>query len=340
MLTTGMFKTAGPWTFRLAQSKMWSKSPFETGRNMQNMEKSKRANICAPEGWSIFQVDQSGADARVVAWECPDGNYRKLFKLGIKPHVFIALIRYGKDFAARIPERKEQFLTAMKTPMEELEALPYWKELVTIISDSDNWEADARYYFKAKKQGHMLNYKAGWRIYREVCLKESGGVLWLSKEEAQYDVETYERRLFPEIPMDWHERVKREFKQNGNIIYNLLGFPIKFSIRNRHSDKDLYAANPQSTVACISHKARNDMQKFIVKNRVQWHMFNNCHDSLAGIAPDSEVRDAGKTLQGFMQQDLVSTRGEPFRMLSSLAIGKNWAPFHPKKNPNGLVESV
>lgn len=324
--------------FRLAQGKLFGHGPFANGRSMQNWEKSKRAVVIPPEGYSIVQRDQGGADARVVAYEVPLGNFRKLFINGIKPHCYVALRRYKKEFGARIPERAGQFLEAAETPIDKLKSLPYWKELVAIIADSDNWEDTARYYFNGKTMCHALNYKAGAKIYRDTLLKRSGGQTWISAAEAELDVRIYQEELFPEIFKIWHVRVLKEFAENGNTIYNLFGHPIRFTPRMRHSDKDVISAVPQSTVGEITHRAFYLTQEYIEENKRDWHLFNNCHDSFALIAPDDEAEEANNIMKSFIEMDLVSTIGEPFRMLSSGMIGKNWGPWHEKKNPQGLVE--
>jgi hypothetical protein len=40
----------------------------------------------------------------------------------------------------------------------------------------------------------------------------------------------------------------------------------------------------------------------------------------------------------FIEQDLVSPRGEKFKMKSEAMKGLNWGPFSVKKNPTGLME--
>lgn len=324
---------------RLSQGALFGRGPFKTGRSMQNWEKSKRAVVVAGKGRKIVQRDQAGADARIVAWEAPDGNFRKLFKFGIKPHAFVALRRYYKEFAARIPEQAEHFVEAAATPIEKLKALPYWKELAAIIADSDNWESGARYYFSGKTMCHSLNYDAEAGIYRDTYLKRSGGTMWLSKEEAEHDVNVYKRELFPEIFQDWHPRCLREFRNNGDVVYTLFGHPLRFTPRIRHNTKDIFAACPQATVAEITHRAVLITWQYIRKHRLDWQIFNNTHDSFALNCPADEAEQANtEVMKPAIEQYLVSTRGEEFQMLSSGAIGDNWGPWHKTKNPEGLVE--
>ena len=49
--------------------------------------------IYGPKPGNIFvQPDQAGAEALVVAYLCPPGQFRSLFLNGIKPHTLMQLI--------------------------------------------------------------------------------------------------------------------------------------------------------------------------------------------------------------------------------------------------------
>lgn len=335
--STGLFKVAGPRTFRLAMGAVFDGSPFEIGRNWQNIEKGKRRIVVAPPGHRIVQVDQSGADARIVAWEAPRGNFRALFEHGIKPHVFVALRRFRHEFARKVPDRAEEFLQAAETPIESLTKLSYWKDLKGIIQSSDNWPARERYYFTGKTQCHSLNYGCEWKIYRDTLIKRSEGTIFLPEKEARYDIQAY-RDLFPEIFKKWHPRVLAEAWAN-KCLRNLFGHPfnITFDI-NKSVEKELYSIVPQSTVALITILASIKLQEFIRTNKLRWQLFANTHDSYASYVPESEVDLAKQKKKEFMEMDLVSTLGEPFKMFAGVSSGKNWAPFDEVKNPDGLIE--
>src|SRR5690242_10436940 len=87
MRNTTQYKIAGTKTFRLSSSKALRR----WGGNLQNIEKSMR-EIYEPDPGKIFvQVDQSGAEALITAYCCEDGQYRELFKNGIKPHSYLGM---------------------------------------------------------------------------------------------------------------------------------------------------------------------------------------------------------------------------------------------------------
>lgn len=68
-------KLAGTRSFRLATAQ-----PFGFGVNSQNSDKDTIDIYEAPQGYSIVQPDQSGAEALVVAHLAEDGKYRELFR--------------------------------------------------------------------------------------------------------------------------------------------------------------------------------------------------------------------------------------------------------------------
>lgn len=338
ILATGLIKIAGPYTLRSSMEAIFKNTRFESGRNWQNIEKSKRAIVIAPPGYVIIQADQKGADARVVAWEAPDGNFRSLFKHKIKPHTFVALRSYWKEFSLRCPEQASMFEEAAHTEIKNLAGLPYWKTLNDIIADSDNWESSARYYFSGKTQCHSLNYKAGWSSLRDTFIRRSEGRIIITEQEAKKIIKNYRENLFPEIFNLWHPRVLEYARLKGELR-NLFGHPFRITGNIDELEKELYAFIPQSTVAIITHKAAIKLMNYVRENNKKWQLFNNCHDSYAAFVPEEEAEEGKLKMKEFMECNLISTQGEHFRMESSIAVGKNWSPYHKDKNPMGLVES-
>lgn len=181
------------------------------GANLQNVEKGQR-EIYIPDGvtneledklkyfsviqdLSIFteeeleflrifvQVDQSGAEALIVAYCCVNGAYRSLFTNGIKPHTFLAMHLFKHIWQSKMLESK--MITAdsgfdievmCKTPIPQLTANPFWRDLDLLIKDSDNWPVDQRYYYLAKQTEHScvdgeteVLTKKGWRKIESVA---------------------------------------------------------------------------------------------------------------------------------------------------------------------------
>jgi len=337
-LTTGLIKVTGTKTFRSSMEAIFKRTMFVCGRNFQNIEKSQRQNLVAPRGYKIIQADQKGAEAKVVAYECPYGNMRKLFEVGIKPHTFVALRNFHVQLAKRIPDLWDEFHHAASVEIDELIKLPYWKQLNSIIEDSDNWESSQRWYFLGKCQCHSGNYLIGWNTYRDTVIKRSEGKIWLKEDQCKQDLFNYRNVIFKELLL-WHKRVLDTIHMDGQLR-NLFGHPFKFtSAVDDTNQTDAIAFVPQSTVGVITHKAFIKLSHHIRDNKLAWHPFNNNHDSYAAFVPDDEVLEGKARMQEFMEQHLTSTLGEQYQMKASIAVGDNWAPWHKEKNPNGLVES-
>ena len=68
----------------------------------------------------------------------------------------------------------------------------------------------------------------------------------------------------------------------------------------------------------------------------QWRLLNNKHDSMLHEVPDSDVMDCAIEGRKAMAQKLIGRDGVEFTMGSEVQAGKNWAPYDPVKNPQGM----
>src|SRR5437763_12229159 len=136
-----IYKISGTKTFRLSSSMIFE----QYGSNLQNWEKKLRKVIKSDPGYTLIQVDQSGAEALIVSYLCRDGNYRKLFQYKIKPHIFIALHVFSDEWMRRFSD-KNTVEKALKTNIEYLHLIPRWSELSAFIQSSDNWSSNERFY--------------------------------------------------------------------------------------------------------------------------------------------------------------------------------------------------
>lgn len=310
------------------------------GTNLQNWNKKIRCCVIAPPGYKLWQIDQGGAEALIVAYLCQPGRFRSLFLEGIKPHVFVAMHIAPAYWALKLGIANiDNFL---QCPITQLKNQPRWKELETYIKDSDN-EANPqkRYYYIGKTCCHLLNYDATWMQFQLTALIKSEGSLAFNNAQSKYYRDLYRDTLFPEITY-WHLDVVSQLNKNGRILRNLFGYPRKFnSSWDRELWKEGYAFIPQSTVGCITLLAQTEIQERLdgrdplLKGVSLWQ---NGHDSLLGICPEENWREVCRELTPHIERDLVSPRGEKFKMRSGCSIGGNWGPFDEKKNPLGLVE--
>lgn len=321
------WKLAGTETYRLASTKI-----FDTyGTNLQNPDKTICSIYKADNGYNLIQTDQAGAEALIVAYLCKPGNFRNLFLNKIKSHVFVALHAFKWKWQELLPDIRISELCSL--PIEELKKHSGWKQVESLIKDSDGWPASRRYYFIAKQICHSSNYDIKANALKMNVLKKSEGKIALTTKQAQDFLDLY-HGLFPEL-REWHVEVLQKFKQD-RVIYNLFGYPMRFNgIWNDELFKKLYASCPQSTVGTITNIACTRMQEYIEENKLEWDFLNNKHDSMLHQAPESETHEATKKQKEFMEMELTAFDGTKFFMKSETAVGKNWKPYS-EENPEGL----
>lgn len=311
------------------------------GSNLQNLDKSIRSVIIAPPGKVIWNIDESGADAMIVAYLCKMGRFRSLFIHGVKPHIYVALHIAAPHWAKLLEMTDiEEYLSC---PIAELKKKPRWSELSRVIADSDNDpNPQKRYYYIAKQCCHLLNYDAGWRQFQLTTLTKSEGSLAFTDTQAKYYRSLYRDTLFPELSV-WHCEVIGMLEANNRVLCNLFGYPRKFHGAWSREDlfKIAYAFIPQSTVSMITLEAGNEIQERIDKKDSLIdgvNIFANVHDSIAGYAKEDNWVESVKSLVPHIERNLTNFKGEKFQMRSGTSIGKNWSPYHPVKNPEGLRE--
>ncbi len=366
MRNSTQYVIAGPKTFRLSSRKILHK----WGGNLQNVEKSMR-EIYESDGYekelyekclyylssfdkSIFtaaelsslriltQEDQSGAEALIVAYCSEPGQYRELFKNGIKPHSYLAMQLFLDVWPKKMLEARTitndsgfDIQQLIDCPIPELKKNPFWKDLDLIIKDSDNWPLDQRYYYLAKQTEHSSNYNIKSNMFRMNVLEKSGGKIVISKDEAERFLLT-KFSLFPEIA--GYHRWVQQCAESGRMLYNLHGHPYTITSYDiSDSLKELYAWIPQSSVGEITNIAYTKMQQFIEDKKLQWDMLANTHDSYLKQCPIGEERLCASKGQEFLAQSFVSPiDGAEFSMRSDAQVGFNWRPFHKEKNPLGM----
>jgi DNA polymerase I-like protein with 3'-5' exonuclease and polymerase domains len=339
MRNSCVYKPAGTDTFRLSSTKLFDR----WGSNLQNVEKSVR-KIYVPDSGMIFvQVDQSGAEALIVAYCGKAGKYRTLFENGVKPHTYMALNLFTDVWPRKMMEHRlissmDEFdiQEIVNCPIPELKSHPHWKNLSNLIKDSDDWALTERYYYLAKQTEHSSNYDIQPPTFRMNILDKSGGKIVISQEDAERFLGV-KHALFPEIKQSYHRYVQK-CVEDSRCLYNLHGHPITISDYDI-TEKDLkehYARIPQSTVGEITNIAFTRMFIYIQEHNKKWDLLANTHDSYMLQCPIEEGKDCATVAQEFMQQEFSSPiDGVKFSMKSEAQIGFNWAPAKAS-NPNGL----
>ena len=248
------WKLSGTETFRLSSTKIFNR----WGTNMQNPSKDICRVYIADPGKVLVQADQSGAEARVVAYLCDPGNFRDLFIYGIKPHVYVALHVFADTWADRCPDVLIGNFT--RSPIKDIKNLTGWKHLDSLIKSSDNWPASKRYYFIAKMICHASNYGMQAREFQLNVLQKSEGKIALTLQQCEKFLSTY-HCLFPEIHR-WHREVESLLRRT-RCLRNLFGYPRTFyGAFTPDLLKQAYAFIPQSTVGTITNIAFTQLQTY------------------------------------------------------------------------------
>jgi len=136
----------------------------------------------ADDGKLLCQVDQSGAEALIVAYLCRAARFRDLFLNRVKPHVFVAMNVFLEKW--QILCKDVDVLDFSITPIKELTQKGGWKALDAVIKDSDNWKPSERYYYIAKMICHASNYGMKGGAFQLNVLEKSRGQIVLSRKQA------------------------------------------------------------------------------------------------------------------------------------------------------------
>lgn len=183
---------------------------------------------------------------------------------------------------------------------------------------------------KISVTGNSSNYGIEARTFQKNLLEKSDGKVALKLYEAEAYLEIY-HSLFPEIRR-WNNKIISILRRT-HVLRNLFGYPREFTgaiIESMY--KEALAFVPQSTVGCITINATIALQDYVEKNNLDWDYLNNKHDSYLWQAPENEIEILAKKMKEFIEQDLISSNGEQFKMKSEVAIGKNWGKYYKKEN--------
>lgn len=321
-VTTGI-KIHGTKSFRLSCSKLLGKY----GCNMQNPpEALLRVLRPSRDDYVFVQADQAGAESVIVAYESPPGLYRQLIEAGIKPHIYIALHIFIDQFRGGYPKSRYW----MKSP-DELKALPEWKELSDAIKNS------GAPYHLGKMTNHARSYKMRWPTFRVSVLAQTDGRIALSAQQAKDFLNTWDK-LFPEV-IEWQGRIEKKV-MDTRTLRNIFGYPRTFyGLMNDAIIREAISWIPQSSVACITHKAYKGLFDYIEANNLPWTLLGQKHDSYYLECPADHAEEAKRVMQDFIGRiPLCSTEDKSveYRMKSEAVSGRNLGKFDEKENPEGL----
>lgn len=307
---TSIFDVSGTKSFRLSAKQMFG----EIGGNLQNLPEDMRSFMVADEGKLLFQVDQSGAEALIVAYLAERGNYRELFDVGIKPHTYLALNIFIDKFRGTYP--KDRYL--FRKP-SELVQLPEWQKLNKSISKD---ESNVTEYQLGKKIAHAKSYGMGPITFRKNVLQESQGEILLSSQECKHFLSMFEL-LFPEI-IEWQERLKKQVIET-RVLHNLFGYPREFAGRwNMELEREALSYIPQSTVGVLTSLVFTDLERLSRTSEPELDVLVNVHDAVVGQHLEAEVERICRLTMDLFKRPLTAPSGEVFYMKSEAMVGKTW----------------
>lgn len=203
-------------------------------------------------------------------------------------------------------------------------------------------------YFLIRRNGKISvtgnsNYGMRGPTFAINTLQKSEGSIRLSEKQATEYLEAY-HKIFPEIRI-WHLDIQDQLSKQKSVLYNLFGEPREFN--SPWGDmlfRDAYSFIPQSTVGQITNRAKSRVQMHINNGDIiDTDQLQNGHDSILAQTLVGQEAFIAKFLQHYIEIDMVSPRGEPFKMKSECGIGFNWGPMKVRKdgsiyNPLGMRE--
>jgi len=313
-------------TFRLSSRALFAmrgKKESGWGTNLQNWNKKTRQLIIPHPGNVFVQVDQAGAEAKIVAYYAPSGRYRDLFTYGVKPHTYLALHLFKPVWEEKLGEPIDRFLTC---PIAELRNQPRWKELEGFVKASDNDIPARRYYFMAKCTCHSGNYDVREREFVMSILERSEGEVVIPLKDGERFLAVYRQELFPEIQNGFQAYV-RQCMLRDRVLRNAFDYPYHIMVdKIETSDyKHYYAWIPQSTVGTITNLADCEIQEKLDSGEYRdFAVVQNNHDSLLFETPQGNEAVVAQIAQKHLNRRMVNPWGEEYFMGSEASVGPNW----------------
>jgi len=293
------------------------------GTNLQNWRKQIRELVVPFDSGgetTLFQIDQAGAEALIVAYLCrSDNKLRQLFTHKVKVHSYVAAHLFADHW--RLSGHK-CIDAVIRCDIKDIKTIPGWVDLEKAIKESDNDIPSKRFYYMAKQTVHSSNYGIKAPTFVMNVLDKSEGQVVIPLVEGKRFLDTY-HNIFPEI-RQWHNDVAETLKK-ARTLRNLFGYPRIFNgyVTDDTVLKDAYSWIPQSTVGCITHIAARELCDIAAK-RKDFCVLKNDHDSLLLEVENGAVEDVSALAMTSMARELINDRGERFKMGAEIQIGKNW----------------
>lgn len=291
------YNIAGTTTGRLSSSF----SEFGTGTNLQNIEESLRSMFIADPGCKLAYIDAEQGESRVVG--AIEGNLFSDWRYldaceGGDLHTSVAKLVWPKDLP----------WTGNITQDRQLAEQVYYRHY------------DRR--FMCKKIGHGTNYGGKPKTLAAQAKVEQGLI------------EDFQPKYFKAFPahLRWHEHVKRELAEFGNLT-TLTGRKRWFFGR-RNDDatiREAIAYNPQGSLADILNSGMLN----VWKNR-SCTLLMQIHDAILIQYPEEREDEVIPLVLEQLRFPIQLESGREFIIPYGVATGWNWGKWEEGKNPDGL----
>lgn len=209
--------------------------------NLSDYELPSVRDLFIPDpGHLICDVDLSGADAQVVAWESDDEDLKSAFRRGLKIHSHNAVT-----------------IDPTLGPYEAFEERRRARD-----------ESVLRLYDACKRGVHGTNYGASARTIAQT-------LNWSISRAEQFQSKWF--RAHPKI-LDWHRRIERDL-QTTRTIRNRFGNHRIYFDRVDTVFSEAIAWIPQSTVGLVTARADLALTAYFNRER-NGEVLSQVHDSL------------------------------------------------------------
>jgi len=251
-----------------------SKTIFDTGMNMQNLDPRFLGFLVADEDCLFIDIDKAGAEWVVMAYITGDDAMISVIEQGLDPHVATAAKMFG--FSPEQIEEEDKLLGHHSDPIlikAERMLVPWLREAI----ENGVWlPRNMSMRQCAKKSNHGLNYDEGYRTF--------GLINEITDKEAKTIINFY-HDTYPGI-RKYFDTTVNKLQDNGRILTNLYGRPQRF-LGKFESDlfKAAYSFVPQSTVGELVNRGMCDIYYSKAKQLDKVEIMRQVHDSITVQVP-------------------------------------------------------
>lgn len=305
-----------------------SKTIFDTGANMQNLDPRFRGFLIADDGYFFLEVDKARAEWVIVAFASGDANMMKVVHENLDPHSYTAHMMFGLD--VETIKAEDKLVGHLTDPGQILELR---KKSALDLSSAVFTPRNMSFRQAGKKSNHGLNYDEAYKTF--ALINE------ISEGEAKRIINLYHGG-YPNIRNVYHEGIKRQLGEDRTIT-NCFGEKRRFL--DSWGDalfRSAYAHIPQSTVAHLINQgiisSYYDEEPYMQKLEGLMQV----HDSYWTQYPLFGLEDAVRAIYKLLDylNPTMSYSGREFQIASDVKVGFDGAHLVEVKITGDLSTDV